>query len=354
VHVVGNTAGRGTGGIFACAGVALSGGVAEDNVLHAVDIGRNRIVENLDVGLGLSSSCLLAGGVGNRNRVEAMRFHDNEFFTPPGFGRTSSGFFVSGAQLALGAGGASDGDRVDGVAIENNTAEGVAVGLLAVGGYVERCGEGCTVTASVVEHLGLRHNTWRNVDTGVMLAGTGGTEAAALVRDNALRSVELAEERIEARASGLILQAGLAASIDLCMPVFAGCLPFAGYRLPGTIAASELTGVSVSASTIAAADAVTILGGVNTLTEDLVTGMRTRDLTLARNIITGARSDVTIVGGVVVTAGAVVSSTVEQVLLDGNRTAAGAPAAVVALNEVALGAPASSVAGNTVSGVTVR
>ncbi len=128
IHVTDNTAERGTGGVFVCVGAATFGGQAEDNAARDIEIARNRVVENLDVALGLSSSCLLAGGVGNRNRASEVRFRDNELFTPATFGRMNSGLFVSGAQLALGAGGSSVGDRVDGVTIEGTDADGVGGG----------------------------------------------------------------------------------------------------------------------------------------------------------------------------------------------------------------------------------
>jgi hypothetical protein len=105
-------------------------------VLRDVEIARNHVLENLDVGIGMATSVLLADAGGSRNVVERVSLRDNDCFTPPGFGRLNSGFFLSGAQLVLGAGGASDADHHDGLVVERNVLDGVATGALVFAGYV--------------------------------------------------------------------------------------------------------------------------------------------------------------------------------------------------------------------------
>src|SRR5262249_27058213 len=258
----------------------------------------------------------------------------NEVFTPPGFGRRNSALFVSGAELFLGAGGRSSGDHVDGVDIERNLLDGVTSGAFVVAGYLERCGDGCTVTGSVVENVRFHGNTWRNLESGVTVVGSGAAETAGLVEGNALRMIDLAGERIAARTTGLVVQGGLVASIDLCTLVFAGCVQFPGYRQPGTVRDSEVGGFSLRDSTITANQAVTLGGGVSSATEDTVTGVTLHDVTLDGNAIAGG--SVAVIGGVVVTSGTVAESAVRDVLLHENRTPAGGPVAVVQQDELAV------------------
>lgn len=352
VHVVGNTAERGTSGVFACAGSAVAGGVAEQNVVRDLEVARNRIVENRDVALGISSSCLLDGGAGSGNRLDGIRFRDNEVFTPQGSGRRNSALFVSGAELFLGAGDRSAGDHVDGVDIERNLLDGVTSGAFVVAGYLERCGDGCNVTGSIVENERFHGNTWRNLEAGLTMVGSAAAETAGLVEGSTLRAVDLTGERIAARTTGLVVQGGLVASIDLCTPVFAGCVQFPGYRQPATVRDSEVGSFTLSDSTITANQAVTLGGGVSSATEDTVTGVTLHDVTLDGNTIAGG--SVGVIGGVVVTSGTVAESAVRDVLLHDNRTPAGGSVAVVQPDELAVGAAAASVHDNVVMGVSVQ
>jgi hypothetical protein len=173
-----------------------------------------------------------------------------------------------------------------------------------------------------------------------------------LVEGNMLRTVDLTGERITARTTGLVVQGGLVASIDLCTPVFAGCVQFPGYRQPGTVRESEVGSFSLRDSTIAANQAVTLGGGVSSATEDTVTGVTLHDVTLDGNTIAGG--SLAVIGGVVVTSGTVAASAVRDVLLHGNRTPAGGPVAVVQQDELAVGAAPESVHDNVVMRVSVQ
>ncbi len=132
-------------------------------------------------------------------------------------------------------------------------------------------------------------------------------------------------------------------------------MQFPGYRQPGTVAESLITGVTVSDTRIVAQDGVVILGGSSTATEDLVTGGAVRVAVLERNRLVTARSGITIIGGVVTTSGTVTESRVEGVGGSGNVGASGRPAAVFSTDQIALsGAAPDSVQGNSVADVTVR
>jgi hypothetical protein len=230
----------------------------------------------------------------------------------------------------------------------------VSGAAVVVAGYLERCGAGCAVRDGIVERVTFRANRWRNLDTGIALLGSGAVEAAGTVERNALRTVTLDGEDLSARVVALSIQGGLAGSIDLCSPVFAGCVEFPGFHQPAVVRDSEITDAVVTGGRFGAPDAVTVAGGLSNVTTDTVAGTAVRRLSFRGSVIDGSRTSVLLAGGIVVTSGSVTGCGVDVADLAQLVTPAGGAAPVLQVADIGVGAPPGSVGGNFLNGVLVH
>ena len=333
--------------ILAFAAQAALGSTSEDNLLADLEILDNHVDSPLDVGVLVSTTQPFASLTNRRNRIERARIAGNTIVAPPDLERGNTAFFVTAGEIF--AGGDSLDDAFTGLVLEDNSAAGVATGLLLVAGDAERCGP-CAVRGNRLEGVMIRRNVWNVRETGFLMAAGSSFETAGLTSGNRLRDVVIEGEDITAGDVGLLVAGALASSLPLGGDFLAGSIRFPGYGEPAELSDNRLVGFTLRNSTVRAPTAVAIQGCSVSRTEDVARASGIEAVVLEGNVIAGSSAAVTVLGGVVVGSGRAEGCEIAALTESGNTTPGGDPVAAIVVAEAAVeGAPADSVRDNSVA-----
>lgn len=332
--------------ILALAGQAALEAGSEDNLLADLEIVDNDVDTPLDVGILVSTTQPFASRVNARNRIERARIAGNAIRAPRDLARGNTAVFVTGGQIF--AGGDSIDDALVDLTIEDNSASGVATGLLLIAGDAERCGP-CAVGGSVIDGATMRRNVWDVRRTGIIAAAGSSFETAGRSSGNRLRDVLLEGEEIVAGEVGIVAAGALASGLPLGGDFLAGSIRFPGYGEPAELSDNRFVGLDVRDSRLSAPTAVAVQGCSVSRTEDVARSSGVERLALAGNVIEGSSAAITVLGAAVVASGSARGCEVVSVTETGNATPSGEPVAAVLLDQAAVeGAPADSVSDNRV------
>src|SRR4029450_1767672 len=189
-------------GIIALAAQAALDAASEDNLLADLEVLDNDVDSPLDVGVLVSTTQPFASRANRGNRIERARIAGNTITAPFDLERGNTAFFLTAGQIF--AGGDTLDDLFTGLILEDNSAAGVATGLLLIAGDAERCGP-CVVDGNRLEGVTVRRNVWDVRETGMILAAGSSFETAGRTSGNQLRDVSIEGEDVTSGDVGFVV-----------------------------------------------------------------------------------------------------------------------------------------------------